>query len=78
MTKERNLELTKERDELSNKYLALYDENDRLQELMADMQYKVQNSEKDGDTNELSDLLKIGQKGNAEEEIKKIQRELQM
>ena len=45
---------------------------------MADMQYKVQNSEKDGDTNELSDLLKIGQKGNAEEEIKKIQRELQM
>lgn len=46
--KERNRELTKEHETMSNKYLALYDENDKLQELLNTMQYRIQSAEKDG------------------------------
>lgn len=48
VVKERNRELTKEFDTMSNKYLALYDENDKLQELLNNMQYRIQSAEKDG------------------------------
>ena len=40
--KERNRELSKEHETMSNKYLALYDENDKLQELLNTMQYRIQ------------------------------------
>ena len=40
--KQRNRYLTKEKEEMSNKYLALYDENDKLQELLNTMQYRIQ------------------------------------
>ena len=39
--KERNKELTKEHEIMSNKYLSLYDENDKLQELLNTMQYRI-------------------------------------
>ena len=58
--KERNRELTKEHETMSNKYLALYDENDKLQELLNTMQYRIQSAEKDGSLS--SDLADIGQK----------------
>ena len=48
VVKERNKELVKEHETMSNKYLALYDENDKLQELLNTMQYRIQNAEKDG------------------------------
>ena len=41
MVKERNKELVKEHETMSNKYLALYDENDKLQELLNTMQYRI-------------------------------------
>ena len=57
---------------MSNKYLSLYDENDKLQELMNDMQYKVQMAEKDGslqnesgDITDTFDFLKKGNKDGA-------------
>lgn len=46
--KERNRELRKENEVMSNKYLALYDENDKLQELLNTMQFRIQAAEKDG------------------------------
>lgn len=58
--KERNRELTKEHETMSNKYLALYDENDKLQELLNTMQYRIQSAEKDGNLS--SDLAEMGQK----------------
>ncbi len=58
--KERNRELTKEHETMSNKYLALYDENDKLQELLNTMQYRIQSAEKDGSLQ--SDLAEMGQK----------------
>jgi len=39
--RERNRELTKEHETMSNKYLALYDENDKLQELLNTMQFRI-------------------------------------
>ena len=33
---------------MSNKYLALYDENDKLQELLNSMQYKIQQASREG------------------------------
>ena len=48
VVKERNLELTQEYETQSNKYLALYEENDKLQELLNTMQFKIQAAEKDG------------------------------
>ena len=55
--KERNRELRKENEVMSNKYLALYDENDKLQELLNTMQFRIQAAEKDGTLQgDLSDL----------------------
>ena len=48
VVKERNKELVKEHEVMSNKYLALYDENDKLQELLNTMQYRIQNAEANG------------------------------
>ena len=39
----RNKELQKEYEQLDTKYLSLYDENDRLQEYLQALQYKLQN-----------------------------------
>ena len=39
--KERNRELRQENEVMSNKYLALYDENDKLQELLNTMQFRI-------------------------------------
>ena len=37
----RNKELQKENDAISSKYLSLYDENDKLQEYLQTLQYKI-------------------------------------
>ena len=42
VVKERNKELRKENEVMSNKYLALYDENDKSQELLKTMQFRIQ------------------------------------
>ena len=39
--KERNRELRQENETMSNKYLKLYDENDKLQELLNTMQFRL-------------------------------------
>lgn len=82
VVKERNKELVKEHETMSNKYLALYDENDKLQELLNTMQYRIQNAEKDGslhtDLAELSskfDFLKKGLSSGVE--LQKQQREME-
>ena len=41
LVKERMKELRKENEVMSNKYLALYDENDKLQELLNTMQFRI-------------------------------------
>ena len=67
---------------MSNKYLALYDENDKLQELLNTMQYRIQQATKDGtlqtDLAEMSskfDFLKKGLSSGAE--LQRAQREMQ-
>ena len=35
--------MTKEYDDINSKYLSLYDENDKLQEYLQSLQYKLQN-----------------------------------
>ncbi len=39
--KARNRELEKENADTSNKYLRLYDENDKLQEVLQNLQYQL-------------------------------------
>ena len=80
--RERNREVTKEHETMSNKYLALYDENDKLQELLNTMQYRIQQANKDGtlqtDLAEMSskfDFLKKGLSSGAE--LQRAQREMQ-
>ena len=51
----RNKELAKENESLSTKYLSLYDENDRLQEYLQTLQYKIQN----GTANKVCSLLQV-------------------
>lgn len=46
---------------MSNKYLSLYDENDKLQELLNTMQYKIQQASRDGGGLE-SDLADLANK----------------
>ena len=80
--KERNRELTKEHETMSNKYLALYDENDKLQELLNTMQYRIQNAEREGslqsDLTEISNKFDFLKKGNASgAELHRQQREMQ-
>ena len=41
VVKERNRELTKEHETMSSKYLSLYDENDKLQELLNTLLYRI-------------------------------------
>lgn len=41
---ERNKELTKENESMSNKYLGLYDENDKLNEMLVDLKYRIESS----------------------------------
>ena len=67
---------------MSNKYLSLYDENDKLQELLNTMQYRIQSAEKDGslqtDLAEIAnkfDFLKKGMASGAE--IQRAQREME-
>lgn len=83
VVKERNKELVKEHEIMSNKYLALYDENDKLQELLNTMQYRIQSAEKDGslqnDLAEISSKFDFLKKGLANGvEIHKAQREMQV
>ena len=81
--KERNRELSKEHETMSNKYLSLYDENDKLQELLNTMQYKIQQASREGgglesDLAELAnkfDFLKKGASSGAEQQ--RAQREMQ-
>ena len=51
----RNKELAKENESISTKYLSLYDENDRLQEYLQTLQYKIQN----GTANKVCSLLQV-------------------
>ena len=44
---------------MSNKYLALYEENDKLQELLNTMQFRIQQANKEGGGLE-SDLANLG------------------
>ena len=63
MLKERNRELRQENEVMSTKYLALYDENDKLQELLNTMQYRIQQAaDKDGSLQGVGDLSELTSK----------------
>lgn len=57
VVKLRNRELAKENESMSNKYLAMYEENDKLQELLSSLKSKIQSAEKDGSLQ--SDLAEL-------------------
>lgn len=78
---ERNKELSKENESMSNKYLGLYDENDKLQEMLVSLQYKIQASKSTNSTIDLEDFkgfdfLKKGS-SSKEAEIKRKEMEQQ-
>lgn len=66
----RNLELEKEYSEINNKYLAIYEENDKLQEQIQTLQYKMSSGstgEKAGMDEKSGGLVDFFKSGKAKE-----------